>query len=61
LAIGTETASIDIVTVSGALETPRLLVTTSLNTRFTPFAVSGAVNVGDTAVVLLRVTGGPDD
>jgi hypothetical protein len=48
------------VTVSGELEAPTLLVTTKLNTTFTPLADSGAVNVGDTAVELLRVTAGPD-
>jgi hypothetical protein len=46
------------VTVSGRLEIPRLLVTTSLNTSFT-MRLTGAVNVGDTAVVLLSVTAGP--
>jgi hypothetical protein len=46
--------------VSGKLEMPRLLVTTSLNTGFTPLAVTGAINVGFAAVVLLSVTAGPD-
>jgi hypothetical protein len=55
IGLGTELT----ITVSGILEMPRLLVTTRLNTRFTP-AVSGAVNVGDIAVELLRVTFDPD-
>jgi hypothetical protein len=49
-----------IVIVSGKLEAPMLLLTTRLNTRSTLLAVSGAVNVGDTAVELLSVTAGPD-
>jgi hypothetical protein len=48
------------VTVSGRLETPTLLLTTRLNTTFTLLADSGAVNVGDIAVELLRVTFGPE-
>jgi hypothetical protein len=60
LALGNGTASTLMVTLSGRLETPRELVTTRLSTRSTPLAVNGAVNVGDTAVVLLSVTAGPD-
>jgi hypothetical protein len=60
LAIGGVTAFTLIVTVSGKLETPKLLLTTSLKTRSTPDADNGVVKIGDADVELLRVTAGPD-
>jgi hypothetical protein len=48
------------VTSSGELEIPRLLVTTRANVRSMPVAEIGAMKVGDDDVKLLRETDGPD-